>query len=119
MLPRPRNVCKNSLVEVTSMSVSVEQQEAIRVVHLGGEIAIASAMEVKEALVLALASGKDIYLDLEHATDLDITALQLLWAAKRGATESGGCFTIAGEAPESILNGVLEAGFEKRSVGLL
>jgi hypothetical protein len=75
-------------------------------------------VELKNVLLLALQSGKEICLDLEKATELDITALQLFWAAQRGAIESGSRFNVAGDTPESILNGALEAGFEKFPAGL-
>lgn len=99
------------------MAVSVEHQEAICVVHLDGEISIPLAVELKNVLLLALESGKEICLDLEKATELDITALQLFWAAKRGAVEVGSRFTVAGRAPENILSGSMDAGFETFPVG--
>jgi anti-anti-sigma factor len=100
------------------MSVSVEHQEAICVVHLDGEIAIPSAVELKSVLLQALASGKEICLDLEKATELDITALQLFWATKRRAIESGSRFIVDGDAPESILSGAVDAGFEAFPAGI-
>jgi anti-anti-sigma factor len=101
------------------MSVSVEHQEAICVVHLDGEIAIPSAVELKSILLQALDSGKEIRLDLEKATELDISALQLFWAARRGAIDAGSRFTVARDAPEHILRGAVDSGFETFSEGLL
>lgn len=107
------------VVEVASMSVSVEYQEAMCVVHLDGEIAIPSAVELKSVLLQALDSGKEIRLDLEKATGLDVTALQLFWAAKCGALESGSRFAVVGDAPERILSGAVDVGFENFPVGRL
>ena len=71
------------------MPVNLDQGEAQCVIHLEGEIDISSAAELKKLLLLALQSGKELRLDLERATELDVTALQLLWAAnakQRGST---------------------------------
>ena len=51
-------------------------------------------------------------MDLESATELDVTALQLLWAAEREARGSGVGFTLAGRVPEEISVAVSDAGFK-------
>ena len=60
------------------MSISVEQQETICVIHLEGEIILSDASELKDLLVRALDSKDEIHLDLNKATELDITAVQPL-----------------------------------------
>ena len=78
-----------------------------------GEINITSATELKKLLLEALAPGRELRVDLESATELDVTALQLLWAAEREARGSGVGFTLVGRVPEEISVAVGDAGFRK------
>ncbi len=78
-----------------------------------GEINIAAAAELRNVLLQALASEKEVRVDLERATELDVTAWQLLWAAERGARGSGRGFALAGRLPEEILAAAMDAGLEK------
>jgi anti-anti-sigma regulatory factor len=94
------------------MSVSLDLGEAQCLMRLEGKIDINSAAELKKLLLLALQSGKEVRLDLGQATDLDVTAMQLLWAANREARKLGSTFAVAGHLPESICTVVSEAGFE-------
>jgi anti-anti-sigma regulatory factor len=80
---------------------------------LEGEIDITVAAELKKLLLQAMASGTDLRVDLDTATGLDVTALQLLWAAQREAGDSGVEITLAGQVPENISVAVADAGFEK------
>ena len=80
---------------------------------MGGKINITSATELKELLLQALASGRVLRVNLEGATELDVTARQLLWSAEGDAGGSiVGC-TLAGRVPEEISVAVGDAGFEK------
>ena len=99
------------------MPVTLAQGEAQCVIRLDGEINIGSAAELKKLLLQALASGKDMCVDLECATGLDVTALQLLWAADREARGSGRSLKLAGPVPEEILAAVNDAGFESFPIG--
>ncbi len=80
---------------------------------LEGEISIGLATELKAALLQALASGAEVRLNLERATELDVTALQLLWAAECEARRSGKAFTLVAPVPPEVLLAVSEAGFER------
>lgn len=99
------------------MPVTVEQRGAVCFIRLEGEVTIVCAAELKRVLLDALASGNKLRLDLKGATDLDITALQLLWAAEREARASGRSLTLAGAVPEEILVTVAEAGLSDFPVG--
>jgi anti-anti-sigma factor len=100
------------------MAVTLDQSEALCVLRLEGEINIASAAELKRLLLQALASGRELRVDLEGATEVDVTALQLLWAGEREARGSGGGITLAGRVPEEISAAVSDAGFEKFPLGV-
>ena len=101
-----------------SMAVTLDQSEARCVIRLDGEINIVCAAEMKKLLLQALALGRELRVDLEGATELDVTALQLLWAAEREARGSGRGFTLAGRVPEEIAATARDAGLEKFPVGV-
>lgn len=95
------------------MPVTLDQGGALCLIQLEGEIGVELAKELKAALLQALASGTEVRLNLEHATELDVSAVQLLWAAEREARRSGKAFTLAAPAPPDLLLAVSEAGFER------
>ena len=95
------------------MGVTIDQSEGQCLIRLDGEIGIACARELKKVLLEALAFGKDLQVDLQQATELDVTAMQLLWAAEREARKSGRRFLLAGQVPDEIVVAVMEAGFER------
>jgi anti-anti-sigma regulatory factor len=92
--------------------LTLDQSEALCVLRLEGDVDITSAMELKKLLLEGLTPGRDLHLDLERATELDITALQLLWAAKREAEVLGMRFTLVGQVPEKMLVDAGDVGFE-------
>jgi anti-anti-sigma regulatory factor len=95
------------------MSIALDQGETLCVVRLEGEVNIASAAALKATLLEALASGTDVRLDPERATEVDLTALQLLWAAQQAAGRSGKAIRLSGPVPEALLLAAREAGFEE------
>ena len=105
-------------IEGDSVPVTLDQGEALCSIRLEGEVTIASAAELKKLLLQALASGSELRVELEGATELDITSLQLLWAAGREARRSGRGFTLAGKVPEEISAMANDAGFEDFLQGL-
>ena len=94
------------------MPVTLKQSEELSSLCLEGAIDIASAVELKTLLQQALASGKSVQVSFEEATDLDVTTVQLLWAAGRQAKGSGTAFTYAEPVPEEIARALVDAGLE-------
>ena len=95
------------------MPATAEKKENSSLVRLEGAIDIASAAEMKSVLLNALASKKEIRLTIESATELDITALQVLYAAERDATKSGIPFALEGSLPDEISTAMSAAGLVK------
>jgi len=95
------------------MPVTLAQSETLRLIRLEGELNVASAAELKKMLVEALAAKAELRVELENASELDVTILQLLWAAERAARVSGQGFGLAGRVPEQIAGSVAEAGFAR------
>ena len=94
------------------VAVTLAQVETTCLLRLEGEVNIFSASELKKALMEALETGKDLRLDLESATDLDATTLQLLWAAGHEASQAGKRFGVVGPIPEYVLHTFNDAGME-------
>lgn len=70
-------------------------------------------------LIEAISSRKEVQVDLARTTDLDVTAVQLLWAASREARKAGVSFAVAGDVPEKIRGSVGDAGFENFPVAVI
>jgi anti-anti-sigma factor len=92
------------------LPVTLELLESHSLIRLQGEFNIASAVELKQALLEGLAAGTDLHLDLEKLTICDITALQLLWAAGKEAARTGVKFVAP--VTEAAAQAAREAGFE-------
>jgi len=80
-------------------------------IRLGGEISLASAVELKSLLGDWLPSGKDLELDLQEVAQIDVPALQLLAAAGKDAARRG--LRIGGRGSEAFLQTVRSAGFDQ------
>ena len=93
------------------MPATIEQQADHTLIRLEGECTLASAADLKTLLLEALAFGEDLRLDLRSVQEMDITALQLLWAAAREANRAGSGF--AASVPDAIVIAAREAGFEQ------
>ena len=95
------------------MGITVEQREGATVICLEGAIDIASAAELKTTLLGALKPDKAVRVALDANADLDVTAVQLLWAAEREAGAAGVGFILEGQVPEPVFAALKEAGFER------
>lgn len=93
------------------MALTMEQQESQSVIRLAGELTLTSAAELKNLLLQGLASGNDLRLDLEQAEAIDITVMQLLWAAGREADRKGASLAI--QMSDAAATAARDAGFER------
>lgn len=84
------------------MSLAMEQREESTLVSLEGGIDIACAAELRSLLLEALEKAKEVRVSLEKATSLDVTAVQLLWAAAREAKRLEFGFVLVDDVPEQI-----------------
>jgi len=94
------------------MSVTLKLSKTKSTVALEDGIDIGLSAELKKALVEALAAGKKVSVNLGKVTDLDVTAVQLLWAAKREARVAGVEFGLDGQEPEEIRAALLGVGLD-------
>lgn len=95
------------------MGIAFQKNETSSLIRLDGEIDISSAAELKASLVEALGRGMELRVALDQGTGLDVTAVQLLWAAGRAAKGAGLPYALAGSAPEAALAALRQAGFEQ------
>lgn len=95
------------------MGIALEQSEESSVIRLEGAIDIACATELKKVFLDALASGNPVRVALDGCTDLDVTAVQLLWAAEHEARALALGFKLAGPVPEPVWAALKDAGFER------
>ena len=89
----------------------MERYETHSLIRLEGEFTLTSAAELKAVLLAGLAFGTDLHLDLEPATKIDVTVMQLLWAAGQEADRKG--VALSGSMSEAAAAMAREAGFER------
>ena len=100
------------------MGITLEQSEESSVIRLEGAIDIACAAELKTIFLDALTSGNPVGVALDGCTDLDVTAVQLLWAAEREARALSVSFALSGPVPEPVWAALKDAGFERFPVSV-
>jgi len=93
--------------------VTFDRSATPGLIRLEGEVNIGSARALKAVLLEALAAGAEARISLESATGIDVTAVQLLWAAEREARASGVVLGLSGPVPEALRASLRGAGFER------
>ena len=93
------------------MPVTMERNQKHLLIRLEGSVNLTSAAELKGLLIEGLASGSELLLDLERSDEIDVTVMQLLWAAGREAARAGAKVEIRmSEAADIAMRG---AGFDR------
>jgi len=95
------------------MGITLDESGSQAVIGLDGVVDISSAAELKTLLLRALHSGKEVRVSLDGATDLDVTVVELLWAAEREASKTGVKFSLSGPAPAEVSAALIEAGLQQ------
>jgi len=93
------------------VAVTLDQDGPQCLIRLEGEAGVFSAAELKKALLEALASRKELRVNVEQTTELGVTALQLLWAAEHEAKAMGMGWAVAGGVPDAVSSALSDAGF--------
>jgi len=92
--------------------ISIEQDEMRNSIALEGVVDISVAAELKQSLLEALGTGKELHVSLAAVTVLDVTAVQLLWAAAREATAQGVVFALDEPPPSVLSRSLANSGLE-------
>lgn len=87
------------------------------VVKLKGELNIERGSELKACLIQALGTADRVVIDLDGATEMSLSCLQLLCAAHKTARAGNKAFIIMDQRPEFIDRFVFEAGFLREGGG--
>jgi anti-anti-sigma factor len=95
------------------MGIALKQGKKSSVIGLDGAVDIASAAELKRILLEALAAGREVRVALDGVADLDVTVVQLLWAARRQAEVAGVKFALTERLPEQAVATLAHAGLDQ------
>ncbi len=82
-----------------------------RIVNLQGSLSIERAAALKAEIAEALRGGDSVLLSLSLAEDLDLSCLQVIYAAKRQALSSGKALHFLGSVPSRIARRLAACGF--------
>ena len=81
--------------------------------RLEGAVDVGEASHLKDLLLDSLTAGKKICVDLAHATYLDITCIQLLYALERETQRGGLELELLAGPAEDVARGLNDAGMER------
>jgi len=95
------------------MSVTLSHGEDSSCVRLEGTIDIGDAADLKTALLAALGPRNTVEVALDGVTGLDVTAVQLLWAAQREAQRVNVALHFSGRVPEAVRAVLADAGLKE------
>jgi ABC-type transporter Mla MlaB component len=93
------------------MLLQISQQEFKWLLRLEGQVTVAAAAELKGALIEWLGAHTNLDLDLEATEEIDIAAIQLLYAAGREAARKG--LRIDGRVSSVVSAAIRDSGFDK------
>jgi anti-anti-sigma regulatory factor len=85
--------------------------ETPKIVNLSGSLIVDRAAALKEELSAALAESSQLLVSLSLIEDLDLSCLQVLYAARRSAVAAGKDFHFIGTVPTRIVKRLASAGF--------
>ena len=84
----------------TILSLHVHAQGHYVLVHIGGELDIATASDTRDFLLSAVAECGNLVVDVTEVTFADATGINALLAASRHAVRSGGWLRLVGPCPQ-------------------
>lgn len=90
------------------MSIALSHEGGCCRIEFDGAIDISCAEDLKATLVQALETSQEICVCLAGTTELDVTAVQLLWAAARDAEQRRLGFIV--NQPPELYRSLADAG---------
>jgi len=97
-------------VEGIHVPAILEEGSTTFTLRLDGEMEIGDALDLKRLLLVALGSRKEMRIELIGVTELDITSMQLLWAAVTEASTIGSSISFEDPIPEYAASSLSQAG---------
>ncbi len=92
------------------MAIAVERREQTQSIRLSGCVDISAAAGLKRVLTEALEAQLVLRMDVSALESVDVTVIQLLWAAKSEAMMAGREFCIDGPWNPEIESRLHQAG---------
>jgi anti-anti-sigma factor len=93
---------------VEPFAIEIDEREDRIVVTPRGELDMASAPELEQAVMPPLHEGRWVVLDLRSLDFIDSSGLRVVVGAHRSAEEHGGRFTCVRGAPGSTVHRIVE-----------
>ncbi len=94
------------------LEVAVSFNAGDHLITLDGDINIGCSTELKTALAGALATKAPVKLHVSAVERVDISSIQLLWAAAREAEDAGMPLVVEGSVPATLGETLRNAGFK-------
>jgi anti-anti-sigma regulatory factor len=91
--------------------VKKSAQQSVQVVKLGKRATIESAKALSGEILKKLKDAQVLCFDLEHVETADLSAVQLLYAAKREADKSGKDIRFSEQISDAFLETLITGGF--------
>ncbi len=88
---------------------------SLKVITLDRRVTIDRAESLREVLLDAVANADSLLVNLSHVEVIDLTAIHLLYAAKRQARSEKKRFEFTGTVPEAVREALEHGGFCKRA----
>lgn len=92
------------------MSISTKNMDGVPCIALSNVVDIAQASELKQALTEAIGSTPRVSIQVSATTSIDVTTLQLLWAAVLCSSLSGTEIVIEGSWSPQVEESLLASG---------
>lgn len=86
----------------------------VKVVNLAGSVTLSTVPDLKEKLLSSIDEKPLVYASLSQAEEIDLSGIQLLYAARRYALSKGKEFHLTGAVPETIAERLFRSGFISR-----
>jgi hypothetical protein len=80
-------------------------------VTFGGDVTVANIAQAQDKLGVVLRQGGPVVVDIDDASEIDLTFIQLIESARRKAGEAGRDFTLRQPAGGALLEVLRRGGF--------
>ena len=83
----------------------------VKIVNIEGDVTLINSERISTLIKDAIDEKPMVLVSLSQATDIDLSGIQLIYAAKRYALKKRRSFHITGAIPETIARRLHQAGF--------
>lgn len=96
-----------------SLRIEDDGQPGSVSIHVGGELTVQHAAELRACLLSALNGAQSVRIDLQAVEDIDLTCLQILCSAHKSALFAGKALCLGNETPQHFKDSLNVAGFSR------